>query len=231
MKGAKHLNMLVPALILACIALFYFDERLASEGFAPSAPSGQTATNLTLNPPNQTTTYRIYFIRNSGNIITPVKMTITTGAGTTNINMANSSSAKWSGAGFDIMSQKSPNTSIVIIPTSLNTKLIDFDVYSWRGPGGWTFSTSSLQTDYKVGGFEDKTGVTLSTPVLRKNRATGVTNTQIALPLPSKAPAKSATAVPAIIFENLQFQQQPSMLTGDSANGKATIRIDLNFKN
>jgi len=215
-----HLRGLVPILIVACIALLYFNG--LSEGFQAS---GSTSTLLTLAPPRGTTTYSIYLVRSAANIITPVKMTMTSGPTTSAIVITpNPLKTQWSTlSGFTITKQAAVNNIIIMIPAPISTKLSDYDVYTWRP--GWTISTSSTATDYSVGGLTPP-------PPLRKKGAANILNTQIALPLPSTAPkARALSSISSIVFANLQFQQTTAALTGDASNLSATIRIDLNFVN
>jgi hypothetical protein len=207
MKGAKHLNLLVPALVLACIALFYFDGCSSYEGF--QASGGSTA--LALTPPAGTTTYHIYVKRTGsakGNI-SYVNMTST--AGGASGETPDPSNAKF---GFGLNFPPSSFNSInITLPASMQGKLADYDVYgsgnATAAPplaGAWT-----LKSDQKTTSFINAFYQNVNT-IIRKPGATGVLQTQVALPL-----AAGKTLTGSIMLNALQPDN--------------FFRIDLNVKN
>lgn len=208
MKGAKHLNFLVPALVLACIALFYFDSYSSYEGF--QASGGMTA--LAKTPPAGTTTYHIYLKRTGsakGNI-SYVNTTSTAGGATG--ETPDPSDAKF---GFNITTPSGAFNSInITLPASMQAKLADYDVYgagtATAAPpltGAWTLKSDSKSTSFINAYYQNVN------TIIRKSGATGVLSSQVALPLAAgRAPLSGA-----IMFNALQPDN--------------FFRIDLNVKN
>lgn len=227
MKGsAKYLNILVPTLIFACVALFYMDglmnegfqvittdsngNRLASlignrpttrtGAFATSANPCATALNLSA---TGRTTYRIFFYKSPGSSTTFIFKTIRQISGA--VELPNSTNNNY---GFVFNNNK-------ITPPS-NLKLVNFQIYNTQISASQTnvlFNWPPMQCSYY--NLKDNLNRQLNTSTnIPKMK------TQTLTPASNKNPT-----YPLILTINTQAQ----LIGTDTIYNGANLCIDLQF--
>jgi hypothetical protein len=200
---AKYLNIFLPSLILACIALFYINDDM-NEGFQPS---GGSCPLLVPNTPN-TTIYSIYIFRQRN----PPKLIFKMIEKNDKIeNLGKMGITDANNFGFNFTSTGMIKIIISNMPTD---KLVNYQVYG-RQSNNWTAMSCSTRDPFAIENGNN-------TIYKQKSNLTGRPGA-IALNPPNPTIISNKTLIFTL--------NSNSSLTGtDASHQNANVRIDLQFQ-